>query len=309
MNSIIQVPAAGETFAPPVESTAEKLAAQSDGGIHRILQFSIGSFSVADLVQILVTLLVVHLLLKYLVASVRVALGKTALDKGIVGFVVSTLKGLIYISGLTVILEAFGIPATQLVAVIGILGLAISLSIQNFMTNVMSGITILVAKPYQVGDFVEAEGSSGEVKSIGLLYTELLSIEQKVHFIPNSLMASKRLINYSKNNTRKMDCTISISYESNLELAKSIILHILQKDLRVYKNPEPLVRLKAFGSSSIDLVVRAVVDTSLYMDVLYDFNEALFGEFNKAGISFAYPHMDVTMVGERRNSLESLEEK
>lgn len=146
MSSIIQVPAAGETFAPPVESTAEKIAAEGNSAVNKVLQFSVGSFSVADLLQILLTILAMYILVKYLVGSVRAALNKTAIDKGIIGFTTSILKGLIYIFGFIVIIEAFGVPTTQLVAVIGILGLAISLSIQNFMTNVMSGVSILLAK-------------------------------------------------------------------------------------------------------------------------------------------------------------------
>ncbi len=296
MNSILQVPAAGETFAPPVESTAEKIAAEGNSVINKVLQFGIGGFSVADLLQILLTVLVIYILVKYLVGSVRAALNKTTLDKGIIGFATSILKGLIYIFGFIVIIEAFGVPTTQLVAVIGILGLAISLSIQNFMSNVMSGISILLAKPYQVGDVVEAEGSIGEVKQIGLLYTEILSIEQKTHFIPNSIMASKRIINFSKNNTRKIDTVVSVSYESDVELAKTIILRVLNTDERVFKDPEPLVRLKNLGTSSLDITVRAVVSTGLYMDVLYDLNEILLKEFRKAGIRFAYQRMDVRVL-------------
>lgn len=148
---------------------------------------------------------------------------------------------------------------------------------------------------------MEAEGSIGEVKRIGLLYTEILSIEQKTHFIPNTIMASRRIINFSKNNTRKIDTTFSISYESDIELAKTIILRVLNTDERVFKDPEPLVRLKNLGTSSLDITVRAVVSTGLYMDVLYDLNETLLKEFQKAGIRFAYQRMDVRVFDKHNN--------
>lgn len=294
-----------ESTSEVVESVVEKIAAQGDTTINKILQYSIGGFSVADLLQISLAFLLMFLLLKYLVSSVRIALGKTSLDAGISGFVISLLKGLIYIFGALIILEALGIPTTQFVAVIGILGLAVSLSIQNFMSNLMSGLTILLAKPYVVGNVVQIEDSIGEVLKIGLLYTELLSIEQKIHFLPNSIMASKRLINFSKNPTRKLDRTISISIDSDFAKAQSILLKLLEKDQRVYQNPAPLVRLKEFGNASLDIVVRCVLDTAQYTDFYYDFNESLLQAFQKAGIKLAQTNLQVQIKENEKSAISS----
>lgn len=294
-----------ENTSEVVESVVEKIAAQGDSTLNKILQYSIGGFSVADLLQILLACLLMFLLLKYLVKSVRNTLNKTSLDAGISGFVISLLKGLIYIFGGLIILEALGVPTTQFVAVIGILGLAVSLSIQNFMTNLMSGLTILIAKPYVVGNVVQIEDSIGEVLKIGLLYTELLSIEQKIHYLPNSIMASKQLINFSKNPTRRLDRTISISIDSDFEKAQAILLKLLENDQRVYQTPVPLVRLKEFGNASLDIVVRCVLDNDHYIDFYYDFNEALLLSFQKAGIKLAQTNLQVQIKENEKSAISS----
>ncbi|NMD38178.1 MAG: mechanosensitive ion channel family protein [Christensenellaceae bacterium] len=270
----------------PVESTIEKITPQNDSLFSKIMRFSIGQFSMADLLQIILSIIIVALLIKYFVGFLRKILSKTKIDIGLQGFLLSMVKGVIYVIGALVILEALGFPITELVAIIGVLGLAISLSIQDFMTNLMSGLTILASKPYVIGDFIEvSDGASGIVERIGLLYTEFKSIDEKVLYIPNGLMSSGKIINYSRSSTRKIDMMIGVAYDTDIDLAKEIINTILNNDERVLPEPEPMVRLRAFGQISLDILVRFSVASSDYFSVLFDFNEELLRQFRKNNIT------------------------
>ncbi len=296
--SIINAIEKDPVISQPVESTIEKITPENNSLYSKIMHFSIGEFSTADFIQILLSILIVYLLVKYLVGFLRTVLLKTKIDKGLQGFLISIVKGIIYIVGGLVILEALGFPVTELVAIISVLGLAISLSIQNFMTNLMSGLTILASKPYVVGDYIEVtDGASGSVEKIGLLYTEFKSVDEKVLYIPNGVMSSGKIINYSRSSTRKIDMLIGVAYNTNIELAKAIISTIINNDDRVLPDPEPVVRLRAFGQISLDIIVRFSVLSPNYFPVLFDFNEELLRQFRKNGITIPLPtNRDVQII-------------
>lgn len=285
-----------------IEGTIEQAIPNNNGLINKILHFSFGPFSTADIIQIVLAIIICRILLKYLVNAIFRILNKTKVDEGLTGFIISILRGIIYIITTIVIMDALGLPVTQMVALISVLGLAISLSIQNFMSNLMSGLTILATKPYKIGDYIETKsGGSGIVQKIGLLYTEILSIDEKFIFIPNGLMASNQITNYSKSDTRKIDFILGVDYNSDIENVKRVVLEIINKDARVLKSPEPIVRLKSFDESSLGIRIRCTVKTIEYMDILYDLNENILKKFREEKINIPYPHMDINIIGNKKD--------
>ena len=131
---------------------------------------------------------------------------------------------------------------TSIVAVIGAAGLAIGLSLQNSISNLAGGFIILFAKPFKVGDYIETGSFSGTVQAISILYTRLLTFDNKAVYIPNGQISSNTLINYNEEKTRRLDLVFSISYKDNFNTAKDIIKKAIQDNPLALSEPEPIIR-------------------------------------------------------------------
>ena len=162
------------------------------------------------------------------------------------------------------------------------------------------GITLLVTKPFQVGDYVEADGVNGTVKAVDLSYTTLTTIDNKEIFIPNSQLSSVKIVNYTASGRRRVDLNFSASYDAPTQTVKTAIREVVDAIPQIIRDPEPVIWLSAYESSSIKYVVRAWTTTEDYWDVYYTLQEGVRESFARHGVEMTYDHLNVHLIGEQK---------
>jgi len=191
------------------------------------------------------------------------------------------------------------IDTTPFSAVLGASALAIGLALQSSLTDFAAGVMIILFRQFRVGDEIEAAGVKGVVEEISIFSTHLKTADNRKIIVSNGKILGTPIINSSVNATRRLDLVISISYESNLKLAKQIILSELQSDTRVLPEPAPEVAVNNLGESSVDLILRAWVAIGDYQNLRSHLLEALKLRFDEAGIDIPYPQHEVRMKPEK----------
>jgi len=219
------------------------------------------------------------------------------MDQTLIPVLVQVVRYGILIFTFILVLAEFGVQTASIIAVVGAAGLAIGLALQGTLQNVAAGIMLLVIRPIRVGDFVEAGGAGGEVKEIGLFMTRMNTSQGLFISVPNSKIFSDTIINYSMNNTRRMDLLVGISYEDDIDKAVRILSGVLAADKRIMKDPEPKVVVKALGESSVDLEIRAWARRTQYWDTRFDLTRSVKYALDEAGVSIPYPHRQVVLSG------------
>ncbi len=186
-----------------------------------------------------------------------------------------------------------GIDTSGITALIASLGVCAGLAVNGALANVAGGVLLLITRPFKIDDYIEVGEYQGTVEDIHLVHTKLRTIDNKVVYIANSTVSSSTVINYSEKEIRRVDHIISISYETDFEVAKAVIWQVLQSNPKVLQSPEPLVRMWAHNSSSIDLVCRVWVKTEAYWDVYFDLLEQIKQAFDAQGIPIPFNQLDV----------------
>ena len=208
------------------------------------------------------------------------------------------LKILLLFTVVTIVLSSLGISVSAFIATLSVVGVAFSLAIQGFLSNVFGGIQIITNKPFKAGDYVDAGGESGTVREVGLFYTKLDTPDKKLIQIPNSAIANESITNYSNAPVRRVDFTICVSYDDDVEKVKSVILQLIKEHPMVLdeEGKKPVVHVKEFRDNDICYTARAWCAGADYWTVFYDVMDAMKPTFDKNGISFSYPHVNVHMV-------------
>jgi small conductance mechanosensitive channel len=218
---------------------------------------------------------------------------KRGLDPSLRSFLKSMLNILLKILLFISVLSMIGLQMTSFIAILGAAGLAVGLALSGTLQNFAGGVLILLFKPFRVGDFIEAQGFMGTVAEISIINTILNTPDNKVIFIPNGGLATGALTNFSKKETRRVDWTFGIAYGDNYKKAKGVILKLIQADNRILSDPEPFIALKELNDSSVDIVVRAWVQSPDYWAVFFDMNEKIYDTFANEGLNIPFPQMDV----------------
>ena len=265
--------------------------------MEKLDSITIGSMALSTILSALLTLLVCLLGLKILMRLVDKVLAKaTKLDGTLVGFIRSAIRILLWILIVIIVAGKLGIPTSSMVAMISVVGLALSLSVQNILSNLFSGLTLLVAQPFHAGDYVEVAGKAGVVKTVGLFYTMISTLDNIAISIPNSDITGSTINNYSSEPLRRVDMTFSASYDASTEDVKAAIRDAIARDSRILPDPEPFVRLSAYKDSVIDYVVRVWCKSADYWNVYFDLNENVRESFAEKGVEMSYNHMNVHML-------------
>ncbi|RKD92422.1 mechanosensitive ion channel family protein [Mangrovibacterium diazotrophicum] len=213
----------------------------------------------------------------------------------LIGFVASLanlgLKALLLIS----VAGMIGIQTTSFIAVLGAAGLAIGLALQGTLANFAGGVMILIFKPYQVGDLIQAQGHLGVVKEIHIFVTTLLSPENKTIIIPNGAISNGDITNFVTEGKIRVDMTFGISYESNIKQAKEILMKVMTSHPLVMKEPTPFVGVKELADSSVNLAVRPYTEPGNYWAVYFDVYEQGKIALDEGGVTIPFPQVDVHM--------------
>lgn len=208
-------------------------------------------------------------------------------------FLISLIRVVLYILVAIIALSMLNVPMTSIVTVIGTAGLAIGLALQNSLSNLAGGFIILFSKPFKSGDLIEIDNSLGTVNSIGILYTKIITPDNKSIFIPNGKITDAKIINYSEISTRRVDLSFDISYDNDFEKAKNIIKKVIESDSLILREPEPLVRMNAQKESSLGICVQVWTNNEDYWNVLYNMTENVKLEFDRNNIEIPYNQLDL----------------
>ena len=233
---------------------------------------------------------------KFIIGKIGKGKGFAKLDKSIQSFIRSFLKVVLYALVISSVAILWGVPTASFITVFTSAGVAIGLALQGALSNFAGGLLILLFKPFKVGDFIENDGVSGTVKDITVIYTILTTKDNKVITIPNGTITNSKIINYSANSTRRVDLTISASYNDNIEEVKKLLTTIAAEHPKVLADPAPLVRLNKHNDSSLDYNFFVWVNAEDYWDVYFDLLEQVKTEFDKNGFSIPFKQIDIHQI-------------
>ena len=204
-------------------------------------------------------------------------------------FVEVVLKGIV----IYIFLEYVGIKTTGIAALVASAGVAIGLALQGSLSNFAGGVIILLIRPFNVGDYIEGSGHSGTIERIGMFYTHMTTVDNKLILVPNGNLANGSIVNYSAKELRRVDLTFGVGYEQDVLKVKRVLSNIVDAHELILKDPEPFIALSAHGDSAVNFVVRAWVNNSDYWKVHFDLLEAVKVKFDEEEISIPYPQMDL----------------
>lgn len=220
-------------------------------------------------------------------------INKTSIEPTLVSFLKSSvntaLKFYVFFTAAT----KLGFSTGSLVAIIGTVGAAIALGFKDNLGSLVSGVMLLFMKPFKVGDFIEVAGQIGTVESIQVMATNLLTLDNRSILIPNNTIATSTIVNYSVQDNRRVDIDFNVSYQSDVELAKNLIMKAAMNHELVLKDPEPFVRVTEYGANAIVITTRVWTKNANYWGVKFDLLEAVKAEFDANGIKIPYQQIDV----------------
>lgn len=244
----------------------------------------------------LIVLVAGLVLVKVILKITEKTLKKTTLDGAVHTFVLSAIKIVLYIVLVVVLLGTLNVPTTPLVTVLGAGGAAIALALKDSLGNIAGGLLLLVNQPFKKGDEIDIAGNYGEVDGIDLFVTTLRTYDNKVITIPNGTINTSVIVNYTRRERRRVDCKFGISYDSDLVLAKSVLLKVAESNPDIYEDPAPFIGVASHGDSAVILDLRVWCATENYYSVKYALTEQVKLAFDEADISIPYPQMDVHVV-------------
>ena len=223
------------------------------------------------------------------------SLSKTGkIDETLEKFLSSVIYGILLVVVVLAALGQLGVETTSFIAILGAVGLAVGLAFKDTLSNISAGVMIIIFRPLQVGEFVEAGGATGVVEEINIFNTMMKTGDNKTIIVSNSNIIGGNIVNYSRKETRRVDLVFGIGYDDDLKLAKLTLEEILKSDTRILQDPaEPFVAVKELGDSSVNFVTRSWVKSEDYWAVYFDTIEKVKLTFDQKGISIPYPQMDI----------------
>jgi len=253
---------------------------------------------IPDLLWAIATLLIGLWVIKLLVKGMDKAMVKGNIDLSLRKFLIRLANIAMKVLLLISVASMMGIATTSFIAVIGAAGLAVGLALQGSLSNFAGGVLILIFRPFKVGDVIETQGHIGKVHDIQVFNTVLKTPDNKTIIIPNGAVSNGSIVNFSTEETRRVDMTFGIGYEDDIQKAKAILNEMLSKDERVLKEPAPQVVLSELADSSVNFAVRAWVKSADYWDLFFDMQEEVKLAFDQNKISIPYPQHDVHLFNE-----------
>ena len=200
---------------------------------------------------------------------------------------------------LIAVLAQFGVQTTSIIALLGVAGLAVGLSLQGTLQNIAAGIMLLFLHPFRIGDYIDAEGLAGTVEEIGLFTTHLRTYQGIYLEVPNGQVWNRSILNYSRVEARRLDIVVGISYDDDIDKAQAALLELMTSDSRANAEPEPQVMVKELADSSVNLNLRCWAAAGDYWSLLFDLNKAAKLRLDAEGISIPFPQRDVHLFEEK----------
>ena len=254
------------------------------------------NISLTLLIKVLFTAVCCIVAVKVITRVIAQVLGRSPMETTLSRFIQSALRVVLYFVAILIILGSLGIDVTSLVALLSVAGLAVSLALQNTLSNLAGGIQLLITKPFAAGNYVEAGANSGTVQAVGLAYTVLVTPDNRVIHVPNSDIASARIINYNGRETRRIEVKVTASYDAPIQTVKETIFALIAGDERIHTDPEPFVAVSNYGASSIEYTIRVWCASKDYWGIYFRLMDEMKPAFDSAGVEMTYDHLNVHIV-------------
>lgn len=234
-----------------------------------------------------------YIVIKIICHIVKKAMIKSAADDALIPFAQNSTKIVLWIITLVTALNFLGIPPTAFLTAIGAAGVAIALALRDSLGNFAGGILIILTKPFSKGDYIEDYQTEGLVDKIDLLYTTLKTFDNKTITIPNGKLANSTIVNYTRAEKRRVDCTFGIGYHDDIHKAKDVLLAVAESNELIFSDPAPVVGVANHSDSKISLDLKVWCKTDDFWDVKYFLEETVKLAFDEANLSIPFPQMDI----------------
>ncbi len=255
-----------------------------------------------DLVGAILILFVGWIVANWIQKRIRKAGQKSEkLDETLTTIFAKTAKVVVMVVVVIAVLQQFGVQTASLLAVVGAAGLAIGLAWQGTLSDIAAGIMILIMRPFKIGDAVEVAGTSGVVDEIGLVLTKLHTFDNIAMYMPNSDIWGTKILNYAKNDNRRVDMVFGFGYDDDMDKAMQIAREILESDERVLDDPEPQIAVSELGDSSVNIIVRPWTAKENYWNLKFDITKRIKERYDEEGLSIPYPQRDVHLFQQNSN--------
>ncbi|MGY3804394.1 mechanosensitive ion channel family protein [Pigmentibacter ruber] len=243
-----------------------------------------------------ISVIVVYFLTKWFIHFVKKTNEKVQkIDPTLLPITLTVIKYASFIVCVLIILNIFGANTNGIIAFLGAAGVGVALALKETLQNIASGIMLIFLRPFQVNDYIESNANIGTVQEINLFTTTLKTPDGLFLFVPNSLLWNSSIKNFTRNGTRRLDINVGISYESDAEKAREIILNLTRLDGRILKEPSPIIVITALNESAVNVMLRCWVLVDNYWDVNYYLYKTIKANFEEQGISIPYPQRNVNL--------------
>ena len=260
--------------------------------MNELLQKFLENYLLKDIASALIILVIGIFATRIMLKLLKKTLEKSNLEKAAHSLITSLASAALYILLGLIVASTLGIDVTSIVALASVLTLALSLALQNMVSNIIGGFTILYTQPFHSGDFVEIAGQSGTIKEINMTYTKLATADNKIISIPNSAVVAAQIVNYSAETTRRVEVVVSASYDVPTQKVLDALVLAGTVDNALLE-PAPAAVITGYGDSAIHYSLRIWVRTPDYWDVYFQVNQRVKQIFDEQGVTMTYPHLNV----------------
>ncbi len=253
---------------------------------------STGNVLLNRLLPCLLILVVGMIINRIILTIINKSLKKSRLEKAAHSLIRSVVRVVLYALLILTAASSLGINVTGVVAVASVASLALSLALQNSLTNLIGGFTLLYTKPFRSGDYVEIAGQAGTVQEIGMAYTKLTTADNKLVSIPNSSVVATEIVNYSCTGTRRVEVNVSAAYTTPVEQVLAALTEAATIP-EALEDPAPFAAVTRYGESAIEYTVRIWCKTDDYWTAWYAVTGRVKEIFDREGLKMTYPHLNV----------------
>lgn len=257
---------------------------------------SLGSLTIRKLLTALLLLAACLAAVRLVMTLVRRLAAKTSIDERVRRYFLSGVRTLLYILTVLIVADSLGVNVTSLVALVGVFGLAVSLAVQDVLSNVAGGLVILFSKPFALGDYIATGDGEGTVEEISLTHTKLDTFGGQRVMLPNSKLVDGKIVNYSVRGVRRVDHAVSASYDDSPQAVRTACLRAVERTKGVLPDPAPQVVLTAYGDSAVTYQVRFWTKVEDYWDAHAASLEEIRRCFAEEGVTMTYNHLNVHIL-------------
>lgn len=247
-------------------------------------------------IKIVIALLIFYVarwILGRVVKLIDAVMTRRGVEVSLHSFLLTAVKTIGYVLIFVILVSILGFDSSAFIAILASMGLAIGMALSGTLQNFAGGIMILVLRPYRVGDFIEAQGVSGTVAAISLFTTIVHTTDKKTIYIPNNVISTSIINNYSTSTTRRCSWRVSVSYGDDYDKIREALFEIITRDNRILRDPAPVVRIDQLSENAVIVEARVWVMNRDYWEIYDSVTEAIYKELPDRGARFPFPQLDV----------------